>query len=139
MGLIKKREGFQVFLHFLRFIGIFCTKLFQITTALWISSKQMSCNAFYRERKNTEERKFKLSAILIEKIASLVEFIMSWARRWIEEDDYGELAPDFSPSGTICSTTIDTHQSLLLESFLHGFKVWCVCHLSYCLLENSPS
>ena len=34
-----------------------------------------------------------LSAIFIEKNASLVEFIMSWVSRWIEEHEYGEFAP----------------------------------------------
>ena len=83
------------------------------------------------------------SAILTEKIASLslVEFIMSWASlKWIGEDEYGEHAPYFFLSsffGTICFCILyfafwynllhharHTHQALLLESFLHGFKVW---------------
>ena len=157
---------------------------------LWISSKQIRCNA-------KKQGKVKLICDIYWK-ESLVEFIMSWARRWIEEDEYGENAPAFlvqfagtiyslvqfdSPHifwynllaphilwynlihhiffGTICwhhiflvqfapphifwynlithiffdtiwSTRIfwnnflhrarSSHQSLLLESFLHGFK-----------------
>ena len=71
------------------------------------------------------------SANLIEKNASLVEFIMSWARsiRRIGEDEYGEQAPDLNSSFfwyNFLHHTRYTHQALLLESFLHGFKVWSV-------------